>query len=187
MITFRKLVPADLAVLRAFINRLDPEDRRARFAGLANDVVIDAYVYGINWITSVFLGGFVDGRLRGVAELRAISVIDRHAEFAIAVERDYQRRGIGADLTRHMLRIAQNRGLVRVTMWCLADNHRMRGIAARLGFRLVDMHGQIQADLSVPLPDPGSILGEIDRDAHALGAAVIDALAPVTPRITWRI
>jgi GNAT superfamily N-acetyltransferase len=187
MIWFRKLVPADLAVLRAFINRLDPEDRRARFAGLANDVVIDAYVYGINWATSVFLGGFVDGRLRGVAELRAISVIDRHAEFAIAVERGHQRRGIGTELTRHMLRLAQNRGLVRVTMWCLAENHRMRDIAARLGFRLVDENGQIQADLSVPLPDPESILREIDHDARAMGVAVIDTLAPAMPRITWRI
>ena len=56
------------------------------------------------------------------------------AEFALAVASDWQRRGYGELLMRHVLAYATSRGIKRVVGHVLPENHAMLGLAERVGF-----------------------------------------------------
>ena len=69
MSTIRTLFPAEADALRAHLKRLDAEARRWRFGQPVTDEAIDRLVDGIDWLNSLHFGYFVDGVLRGSAEL----------------------------------------------------------------------------------------------------------------------
>jgi acetyltransferase len=58
------------------------------------------------------------------------------AEFALLVRDDFQRRGLGTELLRRLLRVARDEGIGRVIGNILPQNHGMIRVCERLGFRL---------------------------------------------------
>src|SRR5215467_13084443 len=89
----RKLWVGETELYRQHLLRLDAESRRNRFGGAVSDEFIehgepsalgDAVIYGF----------FVDGIVRGAAELR---LLERpgEAEAALSIERSWQSRGVG--------------------------------------------------------------------------------------------
>ena len=92
--------------------RLDPDSRRNRFAGAVSDQFVTDYANLSFGIDAVIHGFFVDGTLRGAAELRPIGApITREAEAAFSIEQPWQSHGVGSVLLERTLLAARNRGL----------------------------------------------------------------------------
>src|ERR1700741_903055 len=70
--TIRKLWIGEAALYCAHLLRLDRESRRNRFGGTVADDYIRGYAQPKNLTDAVIHGFFVDGELRGVAELRPL-------------------------------------------------------------------------------------------------------------------
>ena len=87
--------------------------------------------------TAIIHGFFVDGTLRGAAELRPIgAALSREAEAAFSIEKPWQSHGVGSALLERTLLAARNRGLKFLHMACLADNKRMQQLARKFDAEL---------------------------------------------------
>ena len=128
----RKLWIGEAEIYRDHLLRLDAESRRNRFAGLVSDEFVHGYADLSFGIDAVIHGFFVDGTLRGAAELRPIGLpITHEAEAAFSIEKPWQSHGIGSVLLERTLLAARNRGLKFLHMACLADNKRMQQLARK--------------------------------------------------------
>jgi GNAT superfamily N-acetyltransferase len=127
--TIRKLSIDEAPLYGAHLLRLDPDGRRSRFGG----AVADAYIRGYaEWSTlgdAVIHGFFVDGELRGAAELRLFAA--RAAEVALSIEKDWQSHGVGTALFDCTLGAALNRGIKWLHLTCLPGNLRMQQLARK--------------------------------------------------------
>jgi GNAT superfamily N-acetyltransferase len=105
----RVLGPGSIEDFHAHLVRLD---RASRFPG-EDDRAIDAHCLGLVSAGAILIGAFVDGVLRGGAEI----VPDRTArrgEAAITVEDGYQDRGLDRELTERIVDEAQRHHLNHV-------------------------------------------------------------------------
>jgi len=105
----RVLGPGSIEDFHAHLVRLD---RASRFPG-EDDRAIDAHCLGLVSPGAILIGAFVDGVLRGGAEI----VPDRTArrgEAAITVEDGYQDRGLDRELTERIVDEAQRHHLNHV-------------------------------------------------------------------------
>src|SRR5262245_63264624 len=83
----RKLWISEADQYRDHLLRLDPTSRRNRFAGPVSDQFLRDYADLSFGIDALIHGFFVDGTLRGTAELRPIGgAVTREAEAAFAIE-----------------------------------------------------------------------------------------------------
>ena len=182
--SYRKLAPAEVGQLIRHLSALAPDERRMRFQGAVSLIAIERHCRRIDWFRTVVIGFFVDGRLRGAAELvldRAL--VPRDAEIAVTVEAPWQGSGVGTELVRRAVMVARNRLVGRVTMMCLIENRRMRSIARKLrGAQLRFEGGTVEADLDVARATPWTVLEEWLQDGAGNLAAVTDRLlAPASP------
>ena len=100
----RKLWIGETAKYRDHMLRLDPESRRSRFAGGVSDDFVRKYVDLSLALDAVVHGFFVDGVMRGAAELRPLGAHFPHqAEAAFSVEKPWQSHGVGSALLRRTL------------------------------------------------------------------------------------
>lgn len=67
------------------------------------------------------------------------------AEFAMIIDDDHQKQGIGTELLRRLLAVAKDEKLARVIAYMLPDNVGMRKVCERLGFRFKYEDGLIAA------------------------------------------
>src|SRR5262245_41686383 len=109
--SIRKLWIGDAARYREHLLRLDAESRSNRFGGAVADTFICDYVDMASGLDAVLHGFFVDGILRGAAELRPLGPeFGREAEAAFSIERPWQSHGVGTALLSRTLLAARNRG-----------------------------------------------------------------------------
>src|SRR5208282_3277466 len=107
----RKLWVGEAAKYRDHVLRLDPESRHSRFAGGVSDEFVRSYADLSISLDTVVHGFFLDGVMRGAAELRQLGVrFPGQAEAAISVEKLWQSHGVGSALLRRTLLTAPNRG-----------------------------------------------------------------------------
>lgn len=177
MTLFRKLRAGERRELEAHFLRLADEDRRLRFGGLSvKPQALAAYLRAIDWTRSVMIGAFVDGSLRGVGQIAvakgsALAALPSlwpradGAEFAVSVERDWQRRGLGRRLLAQAVVVARNRSIPALYMYCLPENERMRRLAARAGVRLATEEGTVVGRVDLPGPDQMTVLAELASEA----------------------
>ena len=117
----RKLWVGEADAYRDHLLRLDPESRHRRFSGAISDEIVVRHAATISEIGVVVHGFFVDGVLRGAAELRHIgSPFSHEAEAAFSIEQPWQSHGVGTELLERTLLSARNRGITAVQMQCLA-------------------------------------------------------------------
>jgi GNAT superfamily N-acetyltransferase len=171
----RKLWIGETDAYRDHLLRLDPESRHRRFSGTVSDEFIAGHAATANDIGVVVHGFFVDGVLRGAAELRRMgSVLTHEAEAAFSIEQPWQSHGVGTELLERTLLSARNRGINALHMQCLADNQRMQQLArkfeADLSFDFGSVVGEVDAQRSTPL----SLMREAMADAHGVAAAILD-------------
>jgi RimJ/RimL family protein N-acetyltransferase len=171
MSTIRKLFPAEADLLRAHLKRLDETARRLRFGLPTNDTSIDQTIERIDWLNSLHLGYFVDGVLRGSAQLAWSPWRWRNgAEFAVSLETPFQNHGVGTELLRRAITAARNRGIGRLTLICLHSNQPMVHVALKFGADLVVERGEVEGVVPLAQVSHASLFDEaLDDGAAWLG------------------
>ena len=97
-VEIRVLCPGSIEDFHAHLLRLD---RTSRFPG-TDDRAIDTHCLSLVSGGAILLGAFVDGVMRGGAEIVPDRTA-RRAEAAITVENDYAERGLERDLTARII------------------------------------------------------------------------------------
>ena len=94
----RKLWVGEADKYRDHMLRLDPESRHSRFGGGVSDDFIRSYVDLSISLDTVVHGFFLNGVMRGAAELRPLGLqLPQQAEAAFSVEKPWQSRdGVGS-------------------------------------------------------------------------------------------
>ena len=163
---------------RDHLLRLDKESRRNRFGGAVSDEFIENYAELSRGLDSVMHGFFVDGVLRGVAELRPFGKELAHeAEAAFSIEKPWQSHGVGSALLERTLLAARNRGIKLLHMACLANNERMVDLARKFEAELKFDFGSVVGEVEAPHPTPLSVLREFVADSHGFATALLDVQA----------
>jgi GNAT superfamily N-acetyltransferase len=174
----RKLWIGETDKYREHILRLDPRSRRCRFGGGVSDEFINKYADLSTTLDAVVHGCFVDGVLRGAAELRSLGMgLPRQAEAALSVEAPWQSHGVGSALLRRTLLAARNRGFRLLHMACLAENQRMQQLARKFDAELSFDFGGVVGEVESSRPTPLSLMQELMTDGHGFATAMLDLQA----------
>jgi GNAT superfamily N-acetyltransferase len=172
----RKLWINETDIYRDHLLRLDRESRHRRFSGAVSDEFILHHAASANEIGVVVHGFFVDGVLRGAAELRSFGpMFAREAEAAFSIEQPWQSHGVGTLLLERTLLSARNRGIKLLSMHCLADNQRMQQLARKFEAGLKFDFGSVIGEVDPPRSTPLSLMREAVADAHGVATAILDA------------
>jgi GNAT superfamily N-acetyltransferase len=171
----RKLWIGESDLYRDHLLRLDPASRRNRFAGAVSDEFVRDYADISFGIDALIHGFFIEGALRGAAELRPIGApIAREAEAAFSIEKPWQSHGVGSMLLERTLLAARNRGLKFLHMTCLADNKRMQQLARKYDAELSFDFASVVGEVAAPRPTPLSLMREMLADGHGFATAIFD-------------
>jgi GNAT superfamily N-acetyltransferase len=180
--TVRKLWVGETELYRQHLLRLDAESRRNRFGGAVSDEFIRRYSGPFALSGAVIYGFFVDGVLRGAAELRLLARAGE-AEAALSVERTWQSHGVGTALLERVLLAACNRKIEHLHMLCLAENRRMQQLARKFDAELSFQSGSVVGEMKAPRPTPISMMREIVDDGIDLATAMLDVPAQLAKRL----
>jgi GNAT superfamily N-acetyltransferase len=173
-ISFRKLWAADTAALKSHLLRLDQESRRMRFGTPVTDYFIDQYAENALGSHSIAHGYFVDGVLRGVAELRGFRGVEGgEAEAAFSVEVNFQNKGIGTELFSRTVLAARNRGISKLFVNFLSQNARMQAIAKKFDAVVTYDSDGGHAEIEAPRANALSIWKEALTDGQDLADSMI--------------
>jgi GNAT superfamily N-acetyltransferase len=146
-----------------------------RFGMAVTDSFIEDYAVRIGDMKYLVYGFFVDGEMRAAAEMRQLGdawSID--AEGAFSVETECQNRGIGTELLGRIIRAARNRGISRLYMNCLAENHKMQRICRKFEAELHFDHGEVVGRVLPASPTYISLWQEAVDDSSGFVMAVLD-------------
>jgi GNAT superfamily N-acetyltransferase len=172
----RKLWVGETDAYRDHLLRLDQGSRQRRFSGAVSDDAIARHAATAQGIGVVVHGFFVDGTLRGAAELRQFGApFGREAEAAFSVEHPWQSQGVGSVLLERTLLTARNRDIKSLQMHCLADNQRMQQLARKFKADLHFDFGSVVGAVDAPRSTPLSLMREAMVDAHGVTASILDA------------
>jgi GNAT superfamily N-acetyltransferase len=171
----RKLWIGEADRYRDHLLRLDGNSRRSRFGGGVSDGFIRDYVQTTFGLCAAVHGFFVDGVLRGAAELRPFgSPLVREAEAALSIEAPWQSHGVGSVLLDRTLLAARNRGIRTLHMACLDTNRRMQELARKFDAALTFDFGSVVGEVAAARPTPLSVMREFVVDGHGFATAVLD-------------
>ncbi|MFN3658387.1 MAG: GNAT family N-acetyltransferase [Pseudolabrys sp.] len=174
----RKLWIGETAAYRDHLLRLDSESRHRRFSGAVGDEFIAKHAATAEDLGVVVHGFFVDGVLRGAAELRHIGgMFAREAEAAFSIETPWQSHGVGSALLERTLLSARNRGVRSLAMHCLSDNRRMQQLARKFEADLRFDFGSVVGEVDPPRFTALSLMREAMGDAHGVFSALLEAQA----------
>jgi len=172
----RKLWIGETDAYRDHLIRLDRDSRRRRFSGTVSDEFIACHAATANEIGVVLHGFFIDGVLRGAAELRTIGPLFKHeAEAAFSIEQPWQSHGVGTELLERTLLSARNRGITSLHMLCLADNQRMQQLARKFEAGLSFDFGSVVGEVDPPRFTALSLMREAIADNHGFATALLEA------------
>jgi RimJ/RimL family protein N-acetyltransferase len=158
-ITVRPMCHADAGMEQEFVRRLSPQSRHYRFLGAVRELSpkeisrfcdVDGH-HSMAFVATVE----EDKRPRIIGVSRYAPNADSGArEIAITVADDWQRRGIGTQLAKVLIRHAQEHGVRKLYSVDLADNSDMRSLAHDLGMHAtVDPQDIHQVIYSMSLAD----------------------------------
>lgn len=171
----RKLWMPEVTRYRDHLLRLDADSRACRFGGGVSDEFIESYASITFGLNAVVHGFFVEGVMRGCAELRPLGpAFAREAEAAFSIEAPWQSHGVGSVLLDRTLLAARNRGIKTLHMACLANNRRMQELARKFSAELTFDFGGVVGEVAAARPTPLSVLREAVADGHGFATAVLD-------------
>ena len=173
--TIRKLWIGETDAYRDHLLRLDRESRHRRFSGAVSDEVIARHAATANGLGVVVHGFFVDGVLRGAAELRQSgSLFSHEAEAAFSIEQPWQSHGVGTELLERTLLSARNRGIKSLHMDCLAENQRMQQLARKFDAEFSFDFGSVVGEVDPPRSTLLSLMREAMADTHGICGAIFE-------------
>lgn len=138
-VNIRTLRKEDAALERDFIKRLSPESRWMRFLGGVGEPS-DAMIRDLTELDYQHKIAFValvqeDGKPREIGVSRySLAADGKSCECAVTVSDEWQGKGLGTLLMRHLTDIARQRGIESMFSIDDADNSRMQELARDLGF-----------------------------------------------------
>jgi GNAT superfamily N-acetyltransferase len=136
-VEIRALAPADREGLAQAFSRLSEQTRRRRFHGLARrlgESDLDRLTQIDHHEHEALAAVAPDsGRIVGVARYIVLPHHPRAAEVAIAVDDEWQGRGIGRRLMSELVSRARGQGVTRLLAYVDADNGPVLGWIARAG------------------------------------------------------
>jgi GNAT superfamily N-acetyltransferase len=172
----RKLWSGETGAYRDHLLRLDPESRHRRFSGAVSDEFIGRHAATAADAGVVVHGFFIDGVLRGAAELRRNGQPSTHeAEAAFSIEQPWQSHGVGTVLLERTLLSARNRGIKHLQMQCLANNQRMQQLARKFEAGLSFDFGSVVGEVDPPRYTTLSLMREAMADQHSFATAIFEA------------
>jgi len=172
----RKLWVGEADLYRDHLLRLDHESRHRRFSGAVSDEFIARHAATISDIGVVVHGFFVDGVLRGAAELRHIgSPWSPEGEAAFSIEKPWQSHGVGTELLERCLLSARNRGIKAMQMQWMPENQRMQQLARKFEAHIKLDYGAVLGEVDAPVATPLSLVREAMVDSHNFVTAMLDA------------
>jgi GNAT superfamily N-acetyltransferase len=180
----RRLWKSDLPDFRDHLLRLDETSRHLRYGGGVSDAFLRQYAEHCFGKGDLVYGAYIDGGLRGAAELRSSQAIwaeqapfnrHIHAEAAFSVEEAYRKRGLGEKLFRRITEAARNHGVEVIEIVCLPENVAMRRLAAKFKAEFVFDNDQLLGKLTARRPTAYSMMREIAHDVADFGEAMFDA------------
>lgn len=138
-VMIRPLRKTDADIERAFIEHLSPEAKRFRFLGMigtpsdefVRSLIDIDYLHDVAFVALVHDAG--EKKEVGVSRF-SLSADGSAAECAVVVADEWQGRGLGVLLMRHLIGVARERGIHRLVSVDAAENARMRELARFLGF-----------------------------------------------------
>jgi len=167
--------PSESDKFRDHLLRLDRDSRRMRFGMAVSDDFVKDYAARVGEMKCLVYGFFKDGEMRAAAEMRQIGDDwSTDAEGAFSVETDLQNKGIGTDLLGRIIRAARNRGVSRLYMNCLAENHKMQRICRKFRAELHFDHGEVVGRVLPSIPTYISLWQEAMEDSNGFVMAVLD-------------
>lgn len=173
--TVRKLWIGETDLYRDHLLRLDRDSRHTRFSGAVSDDFIARHAATATGLGVVVHGFFVDGVMRGAAELRRNgSLLAQDGEAAFSIEQEWQSHGVGTVLLERTLLSARNRGIKHLRMDCLADNRRMQQLARKFEADLSFDFGSVIGEVDPPRSTALSLMREAMDDAHGVAAKIIE-------------
>jgi GNAT superfamily N-acetyltransferase len=171
----RKLWINESVEYRDHLLRLDRESRNRRFSGAVSDEFIAQHATSASGLSVIVHGFFVDGTLRGAAELRSPRLLlAREGEAAFSIEQPWQSHGVGTVLLERTLLSARNRGIKTLQMHCLIDNQRMQQLARKFEADLKFDFGSVIGEVDPPRYTPLSLMREAVADAQGVANAFLD-------------
>lgn len=138
-VVIRPVTHDDVDRERAFIEALSPQARRFRFLGQIGSPSeqLLAQLTSVDYIHDAAFAAVpaddVDGAFLGVARF-GTSKDGTNCECAVAVRDDWQHRGLGTALMKHLMQVARARGISYMYSLDAADNTAMADLAHHLGF-----------------------------------------------------
>jgi len=173
--TIRKLWINESDKYRDHLLRLDRESRNRRFSGAVSDEFIACHAASASGLSVIVHGFFVDGTLRGAAELRSPRLLlAREGEAAFSIEQPWQSHGVGTVLLERTLLSARNRGIKTLQMHCLVDNQRMQQLARKFEADLRFDFGSVIGEVDPPRYTPLSLMREAAADAQGVANVFLD-------------
>lgn len=139
-VLIRPLMSSDREAERAFIEGLSPESRHYRFLCTLrhpSEVLLDTLTNVDQTHNVAFAAVVSEGtgeRIVGVSRYTTDHE-PQHAECAVTVADDWQDKGLGSTLMRHLIDIAKAHGVTQLYSRDSAENMRMRDLAGYLGFQ----------------------------------------------------
>lgn len=169
--TISELSGPDAVRHRDHLLRLDPQGRRERFNGVADDRFITAYsTRCFAGRTRVFAWIDQGGMVRGTAELHPPSA-GHPADIAFSVEPDFRNGGIGTGLFETVMVAARYSRFSELRITSTAGNRAMRALARNFGARFTFDGGDVTGLLSLPF-EPALAVPRHHRHVEALAAAL---------------
>ncbi len=137
-VTIRALKPEDRSAMLSAVGRVSSQSLYRRFFGPKRGFTekeTDFYV-NVDFVAHVALVAVVDesGKETIIGAGRYIVAETGKAELALAIIDEYQGRGIGTALLRHLVSIARKNGLQQLVAEVLAENGPMLTLFRKCGF-----------------------------------------------------
>lgn len=148
-VTIRPIRPEDREIERAFVQGLSSNSRYYRFFSAITDLspkLLDQFTQVDYPREMAFIATIlVDTAEQEIGVARYVpGKSEGTAEFAIVVADDWQGRGIGQELLRHLFSVAQDTGLAHIEGVVLRDNQNMLRLCRELGFKVSQYPGDVE-------------------------------------------
>lgn len=160
---YRQLEKQDLPKYLDHLIRLDKDSRYLRFGMPVNDAAIEHFMMTVErqFKEHMIYGAFNEDHVQGVAHL---ALNDRIPEFGISVDREMRRQGHASHLIRMAITYLRNRGFREVAMFCLSHNEPVIKLVRKMGAATITHGSDSSANVSVPLPTPGTVVEEFHNN-----------------------
>ena len=146
-VTIRPIRPEDEPALVAFHERLSERSVYLRYASVMKRSQRVAHerlarICFIDYDREMALVAERPESENGEGALVAVGRLTKRAgtdegEFAMLVQDDHQRQGIGTELLRRLVEVGRDEGLARITADVLAQNTAMQKLCRKLGFTIL--------------------------------------------------